>query len=125
LRQLLPVVCFAPCTPPFHETVLFVGKVPQKKREIPTEVSVPLRYRKFYFSVTFRPTTLERENSAYMVCPFLKESTVSLCEATDNAYIQSEFELDKYCRTARHRMCPFYCMRHAGEMEKAQKQDRS
>ncbi len=41
-------------------------------------------------------------------CPHLVSLLVCSCKAGDRPYVPSLFELDEYCRTARHARCPFY-----------------
>jgi len=43
-----------------------------------------------------------------MKCTHLVSLVVCSCKAGDRPYVPSLFELDEYCRTARHSRCPFY-----------------
>lgn len=43
-----------------------------------------------------------------MKCPQLVSLAVCSCKAGDRPYVPSLFELDEYCRTARHSRCPYY-----------------
>jgi hypothetical protein len=41
-----------------------------------------------------------------MKCGFLKGKV--RCDATVGEFIPSSFEIQEYCRTRRHKVCPFY-----------------
>ncbi len=44
-----------------------------------------------------------------MKCHFLTGKYMLSCMADRAVYIPSIFELDEYCKSGRHKMCPFYC----------------
>ena len=50
-----------------------------------------------------------------MKCRLLKGEENPTCTATDSVYMPSSFELEEYCRTDRHRVCPFYRVRRPGD----------
>lgn len=43
-----------------------------------------------------------------MRCPFLTGKYMLSCTANKEVYIPSFLELKEYCRSGRHKMCPFY-----------------
>ena len=43
-----------------------------------------------------------------MYCSYLKGNYVVSCRATKEVYVPSGFELEEYCRSIRHKVCPFY-----------------
>lgn len=43
-----------------------------------------------------------------MECPLLGGNYIASCTALKRVYVPSSFELDEYCRTVGHRICPHY-----------------
>ncbi len=43
-----------------------------------------------------------------MKCDFLRGMYLQSCKAGKNVYVPSSFELGEYCRSKRHKICPFY-----------------
>jgi hypothetical protein len=41
-------------------------------------------------------------------CAYLADWMYKSCEATTNAYVPSQFQLEEYCSTGSHIKCPFY-----------------
>ncbi len=50
-----------------------------------------------------------------MLCPYLNGNAVPVCKAQQSAYQPSMFELQEYCESKRHQLCPFYCKERAAE----------
>jgi hypothetical protein len=51
----------------------------------------------------------DRRRDVTMRCLLLQGKYMIFCTAIREGYIPSTFELDEYCRLARHKMCPLYC----------------
>ncbi len=51
-----------------------------------------------------------------MFCPFLAGNYMFSCGALGDAYVQSYYELDEYCKHDRHKICPLYCQSEAEEL---------
>ena len=49
----------------------------------------------------------DKDMEENMKCPFLVRGVICSCEALDNRYIPSLFELQEYCRKGSHKKCPF------------------
>ncbi len=49
-----------------------------------------------------------------MKCPLLKGKYMITCTAVQEGYIPSLFELEEYCRQAKHRTCPLFRAADAG-----------
>ena len=47
-----------------------------------------------------------------MKCPFATGEYMLSC-AAHQAYVPSMFELDEYCKTTRHTLCPFFIKKYA------------
>lgn len=43
-----------------------------------------------------------------MKCRFLGGNYLLACKAEHRAYMPSPFEIQEYCTTTRHKVCPFY-----------------
>jgi hypothetical protein len=43
-----------------------------------------------------------------MKCNFLSGTYMLACKADRHAYVPSSFEIEEYCKTGRHRICPLY-----------------
>lgn len=43
-----------------------------------------------------------------MKCQYLMKWVISSCNALDELYVPSLFELQEYCYSKDHRKCPFY-----------------
>jgi hypothetical protein len=48
-----------------------------------------------------------------MKCGFFEEKSGLACNATVKEYRPSSFEIREYCRTGRHKICPFYFRKQA------------
>jgi len=46
-----------------------------------------------------------------MKCPHLIKWLSCSCKARENLYFPSSFQLREYCRSKKHRKCPFYAER--------------
>jgi hypothetical protein len=46
-----------------------------------------------------------------MKCLFLSGKYMLSCKALREVYVPSSFEIDEYCKSIQHRMCPFYIRR--------------
>ena len=42
-----------------------------------------------------------------MKCPFLAGTYMFSCTANKDVYVPSQFEFEEYCKSIRHKMCPF------------------
>jgi len=51
---------------------------------------------------------MQRQNKEKIVCPYLLKWTVSSCRASAVPYMPGLFELQEYCRSKKHKKCPFY-----------------
>jgi|GEM_PF-5022298 len=49
-----------------------------------------------------------------MKCNYLYGRYMLACKAGPRSYVPSSFEIEEYCKTGRHRVCPLYFM-HEGE----------
>lgn len=49
-----------------------------------------------------------------MNCPFMTGNYMLACLAPGCVYIPSIIELDEYCKSGRHAICPFYMKRKDG-----------
>jgi len=52
---------------------------------------------------------------AIMKCPQLNHWSVAACKILDEIYVPSEFQLQEYCRSKKHKKCPFYARLNAGK----------
>ncbi len=43
-----------------------------------------------------------------MRCNFLAGKYMLACKAGRHSYVPSSFEIEEYCKTGRHGICPFY-----------------
>jgi hypothetical protein len=43
-----------------------------------------------------------------MSCPFLYGRHLFSCNSMREVYLPSDFELEEYCQSTRHKLCPFY-----------------
>ena len=50
-----------------------------------------------------------------MHCPHLGGNYLKSCFVSREVYVPSAFEMTEYCTSNRHKICPFYCRRHAGD----------
>ncbi len=48
-----------------------------------------------------------------MECHFLSGRYMKYCIESRESYVPSAFELEEYCTTSRHTLCPLYCRRQA------------
>jgi hypothetical protein len=48
-----------------------------------------------------------------MECLFLSGTYMKYCAESRENYVPSAFELEEYCTTSRHAICPLYCRREA------------
>jgi len=44
-----------------------------------------------------------------MNCPFLYGTYLLSCKSSRDVYVPSAFELEEYCKSRRHKICPYYC----------------
>lgn len=49
-----------------------------------------------------------------MKCIFLRGQYMSICAADAKNYVPSGFEVEEYCETARHKICPLYMAAQGG-----------
>ena len=43
-------------------------------------------------------------------CPYLTGNYILSCKADLQVYIPSVYELEEYCKSVRHTLCPSYCL---------------
>ncbi len=43
-------------------------------------------------------------------CPYLTGNYMPSCKADLQVYIPSIYELEEYCKSVRHTLCPSYCL---------------
>jgi hypothetical protein len=53
-----------------------------------------------------------------MTCPHLSESYILSCKADLGVYVPSLFELNQFCQSDRHTVCPYYSLVDNGPPEK-------
>jgi hypothetical protein len=44
----------------------------------------------------------------WMKCKFITGRYMLACRIGPHSYVPSSFEIEEYCKTARHRICPLY-----------------
>jgi hypothetical protein len=47
-------------------------------------------------------------------CPYLTGKYFKSCSVSKEPYVPSAFEMEEYCISSRHSMCPFYGKRQIG-----------
>ena len=52
--------------------------------------------------------TLSIDTERGMNCPCRRGKYFSLCNANKEVYVPSRFEIEEYCSTSRHAICPLY-----------------
>jgi hypothetical protein len=50
-----------------------------------------------------------------MKCGHLKGWTIAVCRVDEKPYVPSVFQLEEYCKTSRHKRCPFLAKNTCGE----------
>ncbi|MCL4475998.1 MAG: hypothetical protein M1508_07210 [Nitrospirae bacterium] len=59
------------------------------------------------------------DTGATMKCPQLNRRPVAACKVLDGTYVPSEFQLQEYCKSKKHKKCPFYARLNAGKANNA------
>jgi len=49
-----------------------------------------------------------------MICNFLSDKHLLICTARYGCFVPSAFEIDEYCKTKLHKICPIY-RKHSGK----------
>jgi hypothetical protein len=44
-----------------------------------------------------------------LTCNFLSDKHLLICTAGDGSFVPSAFEIEEYCKTKLHKICPIYC----------------